>query len=147
MGSIQRLNKALWNNITRLKLLEKPSNPYRFILEHNPFDDEDDEQVAEEKDEYVISGRIFPNSDIYKEGSYRIEIKLTSAYPLEAPVVRFVTPIYHPNIAKDGTFCHHLLSNSSKWKLNRAATLVDVIKVIIKFIDEPDPDYAVKYGN
>ncbi|CAF0914912.1 unnamed protein product [Adineta steineri] len=145
MATTGKLNKELWTNITRLKLLGKPNTTNRFILESNPFDDEDEEKVAVEKDEYVIKGKIFPSSNIYKETALRIEMKLTSAYPIEAPVVRFLTPVYHPNVESDGTFCHQLLSNASRWKQNRTATLADVIKAIAKHIDEPDPDYSINF--
>lgn len=102
MADINRLNKALWSNITRLKLLTNPNAPVKFILEHNPFDDEDEENDATARDEYIVTGQIFPDADIYKEGAFRIEMKLTSKYPDEPPVVRFLTPVYHPNVAKDG---------------------------------------------
>ncbi|CAF3319045.1 unnamed protein product [Rotaria socialis] len=139
----RKLNKALWANITRLKLLTKSDAPVRFILEDSPFDDEQEEETAIEKDVYFVRGRILPESDIFKEGALRIEMRLTSNYPNEAPEVRFLTPIYHPNISADGKFCHQLLNNASRWKAG--TTLVEVVKTIVKHIDNPDPDYAAIY--
>ncbi len=107
MEGTSRLNKALWTNITRLKLLTKADAPVKFILVHNPFDDEDEEKVAVERDEYVVTGKIFPTSDIYKESTLEIEMKLTSRYPREAPVVRFLSPVYHPNVEQDGRSILH----------------------------------------
>lgn len=43
-----------------------------------------------------------------------------------------------------GTFCHHLLTRTARWK--KGTTLVDVVKAIVKHIDEPDPDYAITFG-
>lgn len=97
-----RLNKTLWTNVCRLKLLTKADAPVRFILETTPFDDWDEVEPTLPSDEYCITGRIFPQSEIYKESSFRIEMKLTIKYPQEPPIVRFITPIYHPNIEKDG---------------------------------------------
>lgn len=97
-----KLNKPLWINICRLKLLRKNTEPVKFILERTPFDDFDEMEQITALDEYVIIGRIFPQSDIYRESSFRIEMKLTLKYPLEAPIVRFLTPIYHPNVEQDG---------------------------------------------
>ena len=43
-----------------------------------------------------------------------------------------------------GKFCHALLNNASRWK--KGTTLVDVVKVLVKYMNEPDPDYAVNFG-
>jgi ubiquitin-protein ligase len=101
MGDARRLNKALWTNITRLKLFAKGDDYVKFILEKSPFDDEKENAAAAWK-EYVIIGRILPQLGIYKEIAFRIEMKLTAKYPQEPPEVRFVTPVYHPNIEEDG---------------------------------------------
>ncbi len=65
----------------------------RFILEESPFVDEDEAGTVAAQDEYVIVGRILPESGIYKESAFRIEIKLTAKYPIEPPGVRFLTHI------------------------------------------------------
>jgi len=43
-----------------------------------------------------------------------------------------------------GKFCHQLLNNASRWRTG--TTLVDVVKVIVKYLNEPDPDYAVDFS-
>jgi ubiquitin-protein ligase len=98
---MSQLNKALWTNMTKLKLLNKDNASVRFILDKSPFDEEDNESTTEQN-VYVIIGRIFPNSEIFKEYSIQIEMKLTSNYPIEPPEVRLITPIYHPNVDKNG---------------------------------------------
>jgi ubiquitin-protein ligase len=100
-----RLNKELWTEIIRLKLLATPDAPVRYLLTKSPFDeieDEDETNATVTSKEIIITGRIFPNSEIFKEGSYEIEMKLTPNYPRDPPEVRFLTPIYHPNVDKDG---------------------------------------------
>jgi ubiquitin-protein ligase len=99
-----KLNKRLYTDITRLKLLDKDTADVRFRLQKSPFTgDEDEDELADQKrEEYVIIGQIFPKSNIFNERSYSIEIKLTKTFPFEPPEVRFLTPIYHPNIDKDG---------------------------------------------
>lgn len=102
MSRTTRLNKQLWTNVTRLKLFAKGDEHSQFFLEYNPFDDEDEERAAAKKDEYVIIGRVLPKEGIYKNIGFRIEIKLTSGYPIEAPAVRILSHVYHPNIEADG---------------------------------------------
>lgn len=43
-----------------------------------------------------------------------------------------------------GKFCHQLLNNASRWK--KGTTLVDVVRVVVKYMNEPDADYAVNFG-
>jgi ubiquitin-protein ligase len=100
-----RLNKALWIEINRLKSLTEPDAPVRYLLTKSPFNDDDDEDETNAtvtSKGIIITGRIFPDSEIFKEGSYKIEMELTRNFPWEAPEVRFLTPIYHPNVYPDG---------------------------------------------
>jgi ubiquitin-protein ligase len=97
-----KVNQMVKNQIDELKLLATTSDvSVRFILDETPYNEEVPNDLAELK-ERIIIGRIFPNSNIFKEGAFKIEIKLPSIYPLDPPKVRFLTPIYHPNVSKDG---------------------------------------------
>lgn len=42
---------------------------------------------------------------------HRVEILLPANYPLEAPLVRWLTPIYHPNISRSGRVCLGVLED------------------------------------
>jgi ubiquitin-protein ligase len=150
-----KLTKALYTDITKLKLCSKHDALVRFLLDKSPFDIDD-----AKSNENIIIGRILPESDIYKEGAYQIEIKLTANFPIDPPEVRFLTPIYHPNVGKDGKilnmifllihigflgkFCHDILKKTAKWKADNS--LVDVIKAIVEHIDHPDIDYSLSPG-
>ena len=46
-----------------------------------------------------------PEESAYAGGVFLIDIKLSTEYPWKAPVVKFKTPIYHPNITKTGQLC------------------------------------------
>jgi ubiquitin-protein ligase len=74
-------------------------------LDKSPFDDDDDDGMSGDVSpkEHLIIGRILPKSDIFKEGAYKIEMKLPSDFPQNPPLVRFLTPIYHPNVNLNGT--------------------------------------------
>ncbi|CAF2982033.1 unnamed protein product [Rotaria sp. Silwood2] len=98
-----KLNKELYKNITLLKLLNTTTNP-KFVLDESPFKGDDDEQnsaASAASAEILIIGRIFPESDIFREGAFQIEMKITQNFPFDPPEVRFLTPIYHPNVDKD----------------------------------------------
>ncbi|CAF4604643.1 unnamed protein product, partial [Rotaria sp. Silwood2] len=75
------------------------------------------------------------------EGSFQIEMKLTSNYPFDPPEVRFLTPIYHPNVGQDGKFCHALLKKTYEYK--NTTSLADVVKAVIEHIDKPDIDSSL----
>ena len=99
-----KLNKRLYSDISRLKLLDKDDAEVRFRLQQSPFnDDEDEDEMMNKKaDEHVVVGQIFPTSEFYNERSFSIEIKLTKTFPMDPPQIRFLTPIYHPNVGRDG---------------------------------------------
>jgi ubiquitin-protein ligase len=99
-----KLNKILYTDITKLKLLDTDSAEVRFRVTKSPFtgDEDQPQSAAAKSDDYVIEGQIFPKSDIYRERSYLIEMILTKSFPGDPPDVRFLTPMYHPNIDKDG---------------------------------------------
>jgi ubiquitin-protein ligase len=99
-----KLNKRLYTDITRLKLLDTDTAEPRFRLQQSPFtgDEDDDELANQVREDYVITGQIFPKSNIFNERSYLIEMKLTKTFPIDPPEVRFLTLIYHPNVGKDG---------------------------------------------
>uniref|UniRef100_A0A8C5AZW3 Ubiquitin-conjugating enzyme E2T (putative) n=1 Tax=Gadus morhua TaxID=8049 RepID=A0A8C5AZW3_GADMO len=42
----------------------------------------------------------------YEGGLFTLEIKVPERYPFEPPNIRFLTPIYHPNIDNAGRICH-----------------------------------------
>ena len=48
---------------------------------------------------------IGPPGSSYNKGVYMISIKFPNNYPVGAPTVRWVTPIYHCNISTSGRVC------------------------------------------
>jgi ubiquitin-protein ligase len=100
-----KLNKDLFTDINRLKLLNTSTANPKFILDKSPFNDDGDQEEAgasASPKDIIIIGRILPESEIYREGAYQIEMKLLPTFPFDPPDVRFLTPIYHPNVGKDG---------------------------------------------
>ena len=157
--SESKLTKEFYIEVTRLKLLNNKDAPVRFTLEKSPFTgvEDDDELATDTRKEFTIVGLIYPNSDVFNQSAFRIEIKLKSTYPFEAPEIRFLTPIYHPNVDTrgemkemnthwqwsifSGEFCNELLKKTAKY--NSKTTLTEVIKVVVNHIDHPDIDYSL----
>ena len=51
----------------------------------------------------IIEG---PDSTVYKNGVWLIWVKFPTDYPLNAPEIRFETPIRHCNVNAHGKICH-----------------------------------------
>ena len=97
-----KLDKRIEAEIDELKSISTNHVvPIIFILDEASLDKEETVNTGVSKERLVI-GRIFPNSEIFKDGAFKIEIKLSPGYPLDPPKVRFLTPIYHPNVSEQG---------------------------------------------
>jgi ubiquitin-protein ligase len=46
---------------------------------------------------------------MYTEGTFLMYLDMDSRYPAFPPKARFVTPMLHPNITRQGKICHSIL--------------------------------------
>ena len=46
-----------------------------------------------------------PEDSPYEGGTFELDLSLPTTYPFEPPRLRFITPIYHPNIDNTGRIC------------------------------------------
>nr|CAG4645828.1 EOG090X0DZY [Lynceus sp. MCZ IZ 141354] len=58
----------------------------------------------------TISG---PTGTVYEGLTYRLNFTFPNGYPYVAPVVKFVTPCFHPNVDTKGNICLDILKD--KW--------------------------------
>ena len=84
MTAIKRLSKEI---IALKRLKERDPN---MLFDAYP---EDQENILEWK--AIIQG---PEDSPYEDGEWELSMCFPERYPLEAPRVRFVTPIAHPNV-------------------------------------------------
>jgi len=87
--------------------------------------------------EAVIQG---PEGSPYEGGVFRLKIEIIPRYPFEPPKIRFVQPIYHPNIDDKGRICLDTLKlpPSGSWKPSvHLGTLLSMLRLLL---EEPNPD-------
>lgn len=87
----------------------------------------------------VISG---PPDSVYEGFKYKLHIEFTNEYPFKAPKIKFITPIYHPNVMlTDGEICLDILKEA--W-----SPVQSITKVLISLrllLAAPNPASALNH--
>lgn len=52
-----------------------------------------------------------PHDTPFEDGTFKLTIDFTEEYPNKAPIVRFVSKMFHPNVYADGGICLDILQN------------------------------------
>jgi ubiquitin-protein ligase len=129
-------NKRLINEVTKLQAMGTSSgSSAKFLLDKSPLDNSSSN---------LILGRILPKSNVYNQAAFQIEIKLPAEFPFKAPEIRFITPIYHPNVDDKGKICVDLINTSEAYKPTTA--LADIVTAVVNLIDNPNIDHALTPG-
>eukprot|EP01126_Amoeba_proteus_P036207 TRINITY_DN3681_c0_g1_i2.p1 TRINITY_DN3681_c0_g1~~TRINITY_DN3681_c0_g1_i2.p1 ORF type:complete len:174 (+),score=30.15 TRINITY_DN3681_c0_g1_i2:187-708(+) len=80
-----------------------------------------------------------PPETPYDGGYFLLDIQVPESYPLNPPEVKFVTPIFHPNVLyKEGQICLDILKSSEAW--TAVYTLQTVCHSIISLLAHPEPN-------
>jgi len=58
-------------------------------------------------------------------------------YPINSPLLKFITPIWHANISVNGSICLDILKNGDKWV--PTYDFIQIIKTIIVLLLTPNP--------
>ena len=78
-----------------------------------------------------------PEGSAYEEGSSNISLIFTDRYPFKSPEVKFITPMYHPNIKKDtGEIDDNLFSKS--WSPTQKIS--DIIEKLASLLKNPSTE-------
>ncbi|EPY89411.1 ubiquitin-conjugating enzyme E2 T [Camelus ferus] len=67
-------------------------------------------------------------------------LKAFFRYPFEPPQVRFLTPIYHPNIDSAGRICLDVLKLPPKGAWRPSLNIAAVLTSVQQLMSEPNPD-------
>lgn len=62
----------------------------------------DSTSFNEQVQEHIILGRIYPQSNRFKDEIFQIHIKVPFYYPLEPVIIDFLTPIQHESVDENG---------------------------------------------
>lgn len=90
-----------------------------------------------DKDTTNISCHIYgPSDSEYEGGVFKLAIEFSNNYPFNAPNIKFIDKIYHPNISTAGQICLDILKD--KW--SPALSFYNVLISIQSLLSDPNPD-------
>ncbi|KAL8179229.1 UNVERIFIED_CONTAM: Ubiquitin-conjugating enzyme E2 T [Gekko kuhli] len=76
----------------------------------------------------------------YEKGVFDLEVVVPVRYPFEPPKIRFLTPIYHPNIDSSGRICLDVLRLPPKGAWRPSLNIATLLTSIQMLMNEPNPD-------
>lgn len=79
---------------------------------------------------------IGPSNSVYQGAIFKLKIKIPENYPFKPPKIKFITPIYHPNINKFGDIC--LDTITTNW--SPIMSIGKVLLSICSLLTDPNPD-------
>ncbi|XP_046596256.1 ubiquitin-conjugating enzyme E2 T isoform X1 [Neodiprion lecontei] len=89
----------------------------------------------------VLSANILgPRGSPYEGGLFQLEIEIPEIYPFEPPRMKFLTPVYHPNIDDAGRICMDLLKMPPKGGWKPTINIENLLTAIQLLLSYPNPD-------
>lgn len=77
-----------------------------------------------------------PKDSPYENGIFSMIIKFDCDYPIKPPSIKFLTPMYHPNIYRDGKICVDILQ-IDQW--SPAQNVRTILLSIMSLLMDPNP--------
>ncbi|GFO35060.1 ubiquitin-conjugating enzyme e2 t [Plakobranchus ocellatus] len=86
----------------------------------------------------LLSAQILgPDGTPFEKGIFHLQIQIPERYPFDPPRVRFMTPIYHPNIDTNGLICLDTLKLPPKGTWRPCLNISTVLMMIRILMAEP----------
>jgi ubiquitin-conjugating enzyme E2 D/E len=80
-----------------------------------------------------------PEDSPYFNGRFSLSLTFTSDFPFKPPQIKFVTPIFHPNISAEGEICLDILH--SQW--SPAITIRSLLISLCSLLTDPNPEHGL----
>lgn len=90
---------------------------------------------------------IGPVDTPYEGGAFNLDVRFTQEYPFKAPIIKFKTRVYHPNVDSAGNICLDILKETWSPALDMEKVLLSICSLLEDpNADDPlDPDSASMY--
>ncbi len=84
---------------------------------------------------------LHPRTGIYRDQVHILEMKTrypnsTDMYPMQAPIVKFITKMYHTNVSDSGSICLDILKDRDKW--SPTYDFSSIIRSICLLLEDPN---------
>ncbi|XP_057321255.1 ubiquitin-conjugating enzyme E2 T-like [Microplitis mediator] len=94
----------------------------------------------DDKINHLIVTILGPSGSPYEGGLFKLEVEVDDSYPFEPPRIKFLTPVYHPNIDNGGRICMDLLKMPPNGSWNPTFTLENIFVAVQSLLGHPNPD-------
>lgn len=102
----------------------------------------EDGTTSEVNDMFHWIGKIYgPEDTPYQNGAFKIDIRVSSDYPMKPPQITFRTQIFHPNISTQGVICLNILKHQpSGGGWSPTLSIGHILLSIHSLLSDPNPN-------
>ena len=76
-----------------------------------------------------------PEGTLWEGGIFKLDMIFDDEYPTKPPKIKFLTPIFHPNVYGDGSICMDILQN--RW--SPIFRIPAILQSIRSLLTDPNP--------